>query len=111
MRRQSAQQVRMTTPAARGLGLGLVLLLARAGGAHAQANLITVGKTPYDEGLAWAGVVVLVALAGVFSGLTLGLMGLDVHGLEIVMAGSDAESARCAKVGQGGGSGSGHQLG
>jgi hypothetical protein len=79
--------------------LGSVLLLAGAQGIQAQQNLITVGKTPYDEALAWVAVVVLVAMAGVFSGLTLGLMGLDVHGLEIVMAGSDAESARCAKVG------------
>lgn len=31
--------------------------------------------------------------------LTLGLMGLDVHGLEIVMAGSDPEDARSAEVG------------
>jgi metal transporter CNNM len=32
-----------------------------------------------------------------FSGLTLGLMGLDMHGLEIVAAGSDPVAAACAK--------------
>lgn len=101
MRRPVAAQGQATAPAGPGrsaLLLGLVLLLAGAGRGQAQSNLITVGKTPYDEALAWVAVVVLVAMAGVFSGLTLGFMGLDVHGLEIVMAGSDAESARCAKV-------------
>lgn len=35
---------------------------------------------------------------GLFSGLTLGLMGLDIHGLEIVIAGGDPELAKAAQV-------------
>ncbi|CAE7262250.1 cnnm4 [Symbiodinium natans] len=38
----------------------------------------------------------LVALSGLFSGLTLGLMGLDVIGLQIVQKGENKELARCA---------------
>lgn len=41
--------------------------------------------------------VVLVMLSGLFSGLTLGLMGLDVIGLQIVMKGDHKELARCAE--------------
>eukprot|EP00438_Fugacium_kawagutii_P009977 Skav234396 [mRNA] locus=scaffold873:161498:169199:- [translate_table: standard] len=39
----------------------------------------------------------LVLLSGLFSGLTLGLMGLDVIGLQIVQKGDDKELARCAE--------------
>mmetsp|Transcript_99891 Transcript_99891/g.320511 ORF Transcript_99891/g.320511 Transcript_99891/m.320511 type:complete len:723 (-) Transcript_99891:195-2363(-) len=39
----------------------------------------------------------LVSLSGLFSGLTLGLMGLDVIGLQIVARGGNEELARCAK--------------
>ncbi|CAK9069212.1 unnamed protein product [Durusdinium trenchii] len=39
----------------------------------------------------------LVMLSGLFSGLTLGLMGLDVIGLQIVQKGDDKELARCAE--------------
>lgn len=37
--------------------------------------------------------------AGLFAGLSLGFMGLDKIGLEIVESAGDPESARCAKVG------------
>ena len=39
----------------------------------------------------------LYRLSGLFSGLTLGLMGLDMTGLEIVMGGSDPKAAKNAK--------------
>jgi metal transporter CNNM len=42
-------------------------------------------------------ILCLVLLSGLFSGLTLGLMGLDVIGLQIVMKGDNVEMARCAE--------------
>ncbi|GMI42670.1 hypothetical protein TrCOL_g2899 [Triparma columacea] len=47
--------------------------------------------------LQWLLIVVLILLSGLFSGLTLGLMGLDMTGLEIVMGGSDPKAAKNAK--------------
>ena len=41
--------------------------------------------------------VVLVAMSGGFSGLTLGLLSLSLEGLDIVMAGGDAEEKRWAE--------------
>jgi len=41
-------------------------------------------------------IAVLVMMSGLFSGLTLGLMGLDVIGLQIVARGGNEELARCA---------------
>ena len=43
-------------------------------------------------------VVVLVCFSGLFSGLTLGLLGLDKVGLEIVMGGDDEKLAGFARV-------------
>jgi len=42
-------------------------------------------------------VTLLVSMSAMFSGLTLGLMGLDKTGLEIVMSGDDAQLAKAAK--------------
>ncbi|CAD7938632.1 unnamed protein product [Amoebophrya sp. A25] len=42
-------------------------------------------------------VVVLVMLSGLFSGLTLGLLGLDLSGLEVVINGDDPQQAEYAK--------------
>jgi len=42
--------------------------------------------------------VVLLSFSALFSGLTLGLMSLDITGLEIVMAGDDPDAARYAKT-------------
>ncbi|CAK0873859.1 unnamed protein product [Prorocentrum cordatum] len=42
-------------------------------------------------------IILLVMLSGLFSGLTLGLMGLDIVGLEIVMKGGNQEMAKCAR--------------
>ena len=39
--------------------------------------------------LEWISIVVLVMLSGLFSGLTLGLLGLDPMGLEIIIKGSE----------------------
>jgi hypothetical protein len=41
--------------------------------------------------------IILLALSALFSGLTLGLMSLDITGLEIVMAGDDPKQAQYAK--------------
>lgn len=49
--------------------------------------------------LQWAGIVFLVSLSALFAGLTLGLMSLDITGLEIVIAsGSPKESAYARKI-------------
>ena len=42
-------------------------------------------------------VVILLLVSALFSGLTLGLMSLDLSGLEIVMSGDDPQSAQYAK--------------
>jgi len=42
-------------------------------------------------------IIILVLFSGLFSGLTLGLMGLDKTGLEIVMEGDDPIAARSAR--------------
>ena len=41
--------------------------------------------------------IILLLFSALFSGLTLGLMSLDLTGLEIVMAGDDPNAARYAK--------------
>jgi len=41
--------------------------------------------------------IILLAFSALFSGLTLGLMSLDLTGLEIVMAGDDLDAAKYAK--------------
>lgn len=43
-------------------------------------------------------IVFLVCFSALFSGLTLGLLGLDKIGLEIIIAGDDPELARCARI-------------
>lgn len=49
--------------------------------------------------LQWAGIVFLVSLSALFSGLTLGLMSLDITGLEIVIAsGTPKESEYARKI-------------
>ena len=63
--------------------------------------------TPVEEDGGWIAavpvaiqiilVIVLLSLSAIFSGLTLGLMSLDITGLEIVMAGDDPVQAQYAK--------------
>ena len=50
-----------------------------------------------NPGLQYTFIVVLLLMSATFSGLTLGLMGLDLSGLEIVMATEDAALARAAR--------------
>ena len=45
-------------------------------------------KSTHELIIEWTIIVLLVALSGLFSGLTLGLMGLDKVGLEIIMGAS-----------------------
>ncbi len=48
--------------------------------------------------LEWTAIVLLITMSGLFSGLTLGLMGLDKIGLEIVMGGDPtSDDAKYAK--------------
>ena len=65
-------------------------------------------QCPYEEPTTWVSavpfalqiimIIVLILLSALFSGLTLGLMGLDKTGLEIVMEGDDPVSARNAGI-------------
>eukprot|EP00163_Fabomonas_tropica_P020777 TRINITY_DN3668_c0_g1_i1.p1 TRINITY_DN3668_c0_g1~~TRINITY_DN3668_c0_g1_i1.p1 ORF type:complete len:588 (-),score=124.38 TRINITY_DN3668_c0_g1_i1:58-1821(-) len=59
-------------------------------------------KEPPSEGVKAQNIVfacILLVLSGLFSGLTLGLMGLDIVGLDIVIAsGSDEERKYAAKI-------------
>lgn len=49
--------------------------------------------------LQWVGIVFLISLSALFAGLTLGLMSLDITGLEIVIAsGTPKESAYARKI-------------
>ncbi|GAM27268.1 hypothetical protein SAMD00019534_104430 [Acytostelium subglobosum LB1] len=45
----------------------------------------------------WASIVFLVALSGLFAGLTLGIMSLDITGLEIVIASGSPKESKYAK--------------
>jgi metal transporter CNNM len=45
----------------------------------------------------YGAIVVLVLMSGLFSGLTLGLLGLDLNGLTIVEAGDNPTAAQCAR--------------
>ena len=47
--------------------------------------------------LTWVLIVLLIMLSGLFSGLTLGLMGLDLNGLDIVINGDDVQNSRFAQ--------------
>jgi metal transporter CNNM len=49
-------------------------------------------------GLQYTFIVILLVLSAIFSGLTLGLLSLDLSGLEIVMATEDASLARAARA-------------
>ena len=55
-----------------------------------------VKKVPFP--LQYILIVILILLSALFSGLTLGLMGLDKTGLEIVMDGDDKEASEAARA-------------
>jgi metal transporter CNNM len=59
-------------------------------------------KIPLEESaqaLVWVAVIILVLMSGLFSGLTLGLLGLDPMGLEIIIKGSeDPQERKNAKI-------------
>ena len=46
----------------------------------------------------WVVMVVLILLSGIFSGLTLGLMGLDTTLLQVIAEGGDEEERKQAKT-------------
>ena len=51
-----------------------------------------------SEALGFIIVGILVVFSGIFSGLTLGLLGLDLNGLEIVMASDSSDAVNAAKI-------------
>ena len=57
-----------------------------------------VGSGTTGKVLTFAFVIILVCFSGLFSGLTLGLLGLDKIGLEIVMGGEDEKLKRFAQA-------------
>ena len=72
------------------------------GGPHRYLQGDPLGSV---EGIQWSMnpylqvlvIFILVALSGLFSGLTLGLLGLDLTGLDILAHGEDPQLAQCAK--------------
>jgi metal transporter CNNM len=82
-----------------------LLLLLNAQNVQAQSNTTGCPTLEEEESsfslpfpLDLILIVVLVCFSALFSGLTLGLLGLDKIGLEIIIAGDDPELAACAKV-------------
>lgn len=65
---------------------------------HEEGRRVLLSST--DElVLRWMAIVVLGCMSAFFSGLTLGLLGLDKIGLQIVMSGDDADlAAKAAKI-------------
>lgn len=98
----TSRRGRLTLPVA---VVVLALALAAPLGALAQED-DSVGAAEDGEGgsgwdlvLQLVLVAVLVAASGLFSGLTLGLLGLDKIGLEIISHGDEPQMAAFAKVG------------
>jgi len=60
-----------------------------------QPALAQTGSLPTP--VVWILVLVLIAMSGLFSGLTLGLLGLDKMGLLIVMGGGEPDRAKNAR--------------
>ena len=77
-----------TMMARRALTTATVVLALHARPVRAQLD--GVGA----EVFRWVGVTVLVMFSGIFSGLTLGLLGLDVMTLDILITGSESEQDR-----------------
>ena len=56
-------------------------------------------KSDFQQAIEWIFIVVLLMLSGVFSGLNLGLLGLDLTGLEVVAKGdADSRNAKYARA-------------
>lgn len=101
-----ARRGRLTLPVAVAV-LALALAkplgaLAQEGDAAADAEDAEGGSSssnPWELVYQLVLVAVLVAASGLFSGLTLGLLGLDKIGLEIISHGDEPQMAAFAKVG------------
>ena len=83
----------------------LALTIARQCGTELRAPSFVVfrprrkvGSGTTGKVLTFAFVIILVCFSGLFSGLTLGLLGLDKIGLEIVMGGEDEKLKRFAQA-------------
>lgn len=63
-----------------------------------QGEDSTSGRDIWTTLLSYVIIVLLVAASGMFSGLTLGLLGLDKIGLEIISNGDEPRMAAYAKV-------------
>ncbi|EGC36866.1 hypothetical protein DICPUDRAFT_97440 [Dictyostelium purpureum] len=46
----------------------------------------------------WVSIIVLVSISGLFAGLTLGIMSLDITGLEIIIASGTPKESKYAKI-------------
>lgn len=82
------------------IGAGPMSVLAQEMDAEAADEDSGGGSSSVGESiLSYVIIVVLVAASGLFSGLTLGLLGLDKIGLEIISNGDEPNMAAFAKVG------------
>ncbi|CAD7929247.1 unnamed protein product [Amoebophrya sp. A25] len=64
---------------------------------HEQESTDDDGELPWSSSVSLIVVVVLVLLSGMFSGLTLGLLGLDITGLDILAHSEDKVAAENAR--------------
>jgi metal transporter CNNM len=101
-----ARHCRITHPAVFCPPLLLPLLLLLLTAQQAEADTNTTGCPTLTEESSFALpfpldfiiIVFLVCFSALFSGLTLGVLGLDKIGLEIIIAGDDPELAECARI-------------
>lgn len=88
------------------LFISVLLLLLLLTGHHVKADTNSTGCPSLEEESSFALpfpldyiiIIFLICFSALFSGLTLGLLGLDKIGLEIIIAGDDPELAACASI-------------
>lgn len=87
------------------MSVGVAIVALSIGGVLAQEDTTDDGDSSSGGGsvgttiLSYVTIGVLIAASGLFSGLTLGLLGLDKIGLEIIGNGDEPRMAAFAKVG------------
>lgn len=73
-------------------------LCARLSNVNCTCAPALIPKSPAQNAGEWIAILILFLLSGCFSGLNLGLLSLDISGLQIVSNGSDQRNARYAKA-------------